>query len=438
MQHASTIPVQGYDSPLGPDELFAAADLDRARTPIAIVLFIAFFEVSVLVLGSHSTLYRVPYVLGVLSALTAVLVYFQYAFPIPIPVLFLTGWFAWSGVTAFTTESREISMTALGTVGQILIMFVVFATTCQDNRAVWTVAIGFVVGALANAIAALVFSLNVIDDRAAGFAVNPNTAANVYGVAICILLAGIPALRGSFMRVVSVGLIGLMLYSIVRTGSRGGALTIVGAVLYFLFFYRRALLSKPLLLGFLGFIFISGAVILPSKLADTELGKRTVAAVETLRGDATKAEGSTTSRVNLKFKALRIAMEHPILGVGIGCFTPYMFRQEGETLSTHDNFMDVLSGTGFPGFSLYYAIYVWIWMTAGRLHRTGVLTASELGLVSMAQTYIVFRAAWDFFENTGWNTKAPWIIMAVLSGVLTGMRIRVAHRVETLRAYGVI
>lgn len=437
-QHASTCPTHPFHAELDPDYLLAASEDEGAVTPAAILFLIAAFAVTVIVFGNDKTLFRIPYYLGVLSAVAALLVYFQYSFPIPIPVLFFTAWFGWSGLTAFTTESREISMTALGTVGQILIMFIIFATTCQDSRAVWTVGVAFVLGAVLNAIAAVVFEMNVKDGRAAGFAVNPNAAANVYGVGICILLAGIPALRSGFMRLVSIGLIAVLLFAIVRTGSRGGALTVVGTILFFLYFYRRAIFSNPLLLGFLVTVVVASAVILPSKLADTELGKRTVAAVSTLRGDSSKSEGSTTSRVNLKLKAMRVALEHPILGVGIGCFTPYMFRLEGETLSTHDNFMDILSGTGFPGFALYYAIYVWLWVSAGRLRRTGVLTASELALVSMAQTYIVFRTAWDFFENTGWNTKPPWIIMAVLAGVLTGMKIRIAHRIETLRSYGVI
>ncbi len=437
-QHAPTYSPHAFQPELDPDYLLAAAEDEGARTPTGILFLIALFAVSVIVFGNDKSFYRIPYYLGVLSAVAAILVYFQYSFPIPIPVLLFISWFAWGGVTAFATESREISMTALGTVGQIVIMFIVFATTCQDSRAVWTVGIAFVIGAIANAIAAIVFSFNLRDGRAAGFAVNPNSAAGVYGVAICILLAGIPALRGGFMRVLCIGVIGAMFFAVVRTGSRAGALTVVLSLLWFLFFYRRALLSKPLLLGFLVMLFMASAIILPKQLADTELGKRAVSAVETLRGDRSKGEGSTVARVGLKFKALRVSLEHPILGVGIGCFTPYMFRQEGETLSTHDNFLDVLSGTGFPGFALYYAIYVWLWMTAGRLRKSGVLTQGELSLVCMAQTYIVFRTAWDFFENTGWNTKPPWIIMAVLAGVLTGMKGRIAHRIDTLQAYGVI
>lgn len=437
-QYATPIPTPALHAELDPDFLLAADDEEGAKTPAAILFLIAAFAVTVIVFGNDKVLYRVPYYLGVLSAVAAVLVYFQYAFPIPVPVLLFTSWFAWSGITAFATESREISMTALGTVGQILIMFIVFATTCQDSRAMWVVGVAFVIGAIANAIAAVVFGYNVRDGRAAGFAFNPNAAANVYGVAICILLAAIPATRSGFLRLCCLAVIGWLLFAIVRSGSRGGALTIILTLASFLFFYRRAVLSKPALLGFIVTIIAASAIILPKQLADTELGKRTVSAISTLKGDSAKTEGSTASRMNLKFKALRVAIEHPILGVGIGCFTPYMFRLEGETLSTHDNFVDVLSGTGFPGFALYYSIYVWLWVTASRLRRSGVLTPNEMALVALSQTYIIFRSAWDVFENTGWNTKPPWIIMAVLAGVLTGMKVRVARRIDTLHSYGVI
>ena len=428
------MPVAPYGVMEEPDYLLAASEDEGARTPLGILFFIAAFAFSVIVFGSHLTLYRVPYYLGVVSAVAAILVYFQYSFPIPIPVLLFLSWFGWSALTAFSTESREVSMTALGTVAQILVMFVVFATTCQDSRAVWTIGVALVLGAIANAIAALVFGLNVRDGRAAGFAVNPNSAASVYGVGICVLLAGIAATRSNFLRAICVSLIGMMLFAIVRTGSRAGALTIVATIMFFFWFYRREILGKPLLLASLVLVLGASVVILPGRLAGTELGKRTISAVDTLRGESSKSESSTTSRVNLKFKAFRIALEHPILGVGIGCFTPYMFRREGETLSTHDTYMDVLSGTGFPGFLLYYAIYVWLWMTARQLKKSGVLTQNELALVAMTQTYIIFRATWDFFDNTGWNTKPPWIVMAVLAGGFTGMKVCNRHPLGTVRS----
>lgn len=403
------------------------------RTPLLVVLFIAMFALTVLVFGTHPKLFRVPYYLGVISALVSAVVYFQYSFPIPMPAFYFGGWFFWSILTGLRAESQEATWLATTTIAQILVMVFVFATICHDSRSVWVIGAALALGAVLNAIAALVFNLNVKEGRAAGFAVNPNSAAVVYGMGMCILAGMTAATRSSFARLMLTGVNLFLMYATVMTGSRAGAVCLVPPILYAAWFYRRDLVRKPLVMGGIAVGLVVGAVALPAWLSETELGRRSKQAMLTLTGQASKQESSVTSRVEMKYKAIEVSLKNPIMGVGVGNFTPYVFRNEGQTLSTHDNFLDVLSGTGFPGFALYYATFAWLWFVSGRLKRSGLLTQSELAIISMTRTFVIFRLCWDFFENTGWTSKPGWMFLAVLAGVLTGYKKLLAERAE---AYG--
>jgi len=418
-----------------PQDLFDAVDSQSPRAPLLVVMLIGLFAFTVLTMGT-TILFRVPYYLGILSALLAILVYFQYSLPIPLPVILYVSWIAWSLVTALGAEMGEAIYLAMQTVAQIMVMFAIFATICQDGRSVWIVGAAFVLGSLVNIASASLFGLNVSGGRSAGLMSNPNGAALIYGIAICILLPAIAAVRLLAVRVVAVVLLIVLLYGAVSTASRGGALGCVAPMLYFAWFYRGAIVRKPLLLVFLLALVAAGAVFLPARLAKTEMGRRWNAAVGALSGESSQGESSVEHRVSLKYKALRVAVEHPIAGVGIGNFTPYVFRTQGETQSTHDNYLDVLVGTGLPGFILYYSIFVWLWVIAGRLRRSPFVSDGEIALLAMTRMFIVFRATWDLFDNTGWSFKPNWIVIAILAGYLTGLRIRVQQRSAISTSYG--
>ena len=260
---------------------------------------------------------------------------------------------------------------------------------------------------------------------------NPNGAALIYGIAVCVLLPAIAAVRSLAVRVVAVVLLIVMLYGAVSTASRGGALGCAVPMLYFAWFYRGTIARRPLLL-----LFRSRSSRPAPCFCQRDSPKRSwagawTAAVGALSGESAQGESSVEHRVSLKYKALRVAVEHPFAGVGIGNFTPYVFRTQGESQSTHDNYLDVLVGTGLPGFVLYYSIFVWLWVIAGRLRRSPFVSDGEIALLAMTRMFIVFRATWDLFDNTGWSFKPNWIVIAILAGYLTGLRIRVQQRVPS-------
>jgi O-antigen ligase len=420
------------------ESLAAYADQRAARAPLIIVLLIGLFALTVILFGTSVTLFRIPYYLGVLTALLSVLVYFQYSLPIPTPVFFYVAWVFWALLTALGAEMAEAIKLSLQTVLQIMVMVAIFATVCQDARSVWIVGAFMVIGALGNLFSALVLGVRVTGGRAAGLATNPNGAALVYDTGICVLLALTAVARRPSVRVGSAILVAVLLYGVVTTGSRAGAVASVLPVMYFLWFYRRTIARKPGLIFGLICIFLASILFLPAWLSETDLGKRWTAMMETLQGTARREEASTRSRVELKYKAIGVALEHPILGVGVGNFTPYVFRKEGETLSTHDNYLDILSGTGFPGFFLYYSIYVWLWWTSGRLRQSPLVTPTEVGLLAMTRTFIICRAVWDFFDNTGWSSKPAWMLMALMAGFLMGLRQRLAQRESLAVEHGLV
>lgn len=424
-----------HDHDVDVETLAEVVDSRVPRAPLVIVMIIALFALTVVTMGTTS-LYRIPYYLGVVSALFALLVYFQYSLPIPTPVMIYASWVAWSLLTALAAEMGEVIYYAISTIVQIMIMFAIFSTICQDGRSVWIVGAALVLGSLVNFASAAVFGVNVAAGRSAGLLLNPNGAALIYGIAICIILPAIAATRNPMLRLMIFATLAILLYGTVTTGSRGGAIACVIPILYFLWSYRQAIMHKPALVSFLVFVALAGAIILPARLAETELGKRWSSAVETVSSGSSVHGGSVTRRMDLKQKAVNVAIEHPFIGVGVGNFVPFVFRTMGETHGTHDNYLDILVGTGIPGFFMYYAIYVWIWVVAGRLRKSPFISDSEIAILAMTRMFIVFRALWDLFDNTGWSFKPTWILFAVLAGFLTGLKSRIQQRSAMSTAYG--
>src|SRR5215470_3297274 len=299
------------------DALLEEAHVRTPHAPLILVLFIGLFAATVVLLGTNQSLYRIPYYLGVMSALFSVLVYFQYSLPIPTPVFLYIGWVFWSLLTALNAEMLVAVKFALQTVLQIMVMFAVFATVCQDGRAVWIIGIALVVGAVGVFFSALVMGVDITTERSAGLGKNPNATALLYDTGICVLLAALPGSRTTGLRVLICGVILVLLYGVVATGSRAGAIAAVAPVVYMGWSYRRSITRRPLLLMGIICVAVVAGVFLPGWLSRTELGHRWTAAMETVTGQASKEEGSTRARINLKFQALAVTMEHPIFGVGI-------------------------------------------------------------------------------------------------------------------------
>jgi hypothetical protein len=149
----------------------------------------------------------------------------------------------------------------------------------------------------------------------------------------------------------------------VRTGSRGCLIGL--ALLCFLFFLRASMIAKIAMI-FVGIMSLAVALtFMPNNLkvryATLFSGKEAVEQAENNRelSDVNSAEGSAAERRKLLMKSIQVSITHPLLGVGIGQFGPYMARIEmGEGLrtgwqGTHNTYTQISSEAGMPALIVF-------------------------------------------------------------------------------------
>lgn len=146
-----------------------------------------------------------------------------------------------------------------------------------------------------------------------------------------------------FYRLLALGLVGVMLFSIIGTSSRGASLAIT-AVFVYLWWRGR---SK--MLGLLAFVALGVALLIYAP--DEYFGRmETIANYE--------EEGSAMGRIHAWKAALRMAGDHPVLGVAVGHF-PIKYGVEyrppeyaGLNMpwhTAHSIYFLVLGELGLPG-----------------------------------------------------------------------------------------
>ncbi len=162
-------------------------------------------------------------------------------------------------------------------------------------------------------------------------------------IPILLLLALTRELR--WFRVLPVGATVLTTATMVVTGSRSAFLGLCGALLFLWWQSRR-----KLLVGLIGAaVFVAGFQVMPQQYVDRF---RTI-------GD-TELRGSSLERVTIWRKGIRMIIDRPLTGVGMGCFSTANalgYSPEGRPsyMVAHNLFVEVPAQIGIPGALVFFA-----------------------------------------------------------------------------------
>lgn len=158
----------------------------------------------------------------------------------------------------------------------------------------------------------------------------------------------------------------MTLLFVLRTGSRANLVTL-GIMLLVIFVtsksnVRIAFLTSTLLLGTIMFFIIPAAtrVRLTTFFSFSEEDY-------SVNSQVANAATSTEARKQLQIRAFKIAIQHPIFGVGPHMFLysldDFMRNEEGANkgtwLHSHNTYLDLAAETGFPGVLLYCLCMFW-------------------------------------------------------------------------------
>lgn len=200
------------------------------------------------------------------------------------------------------------------------------------------------------------------------------------------------------------------LFVVVRTGSRGGLITI--AVLFLLIWLAAPVMKKiALLLG----MTVLGAILFASM--STTLRNRFATIGDDRVRDTTGAVNSTDTREALLRQSIKVTLEHPLTGVGIGVYAAAaadMSREEGTHAIwqvTHNAYTQVSAEAGIPAFVLYVSILFLCLKESYRIRKLGRLRPQfqELSLmggcvflsvVSFCMSGCFTSDAFDFYFYT--------------------------------------
>jgi hypothetical protein len=153
---------------------------------------------------------------------------------------------------------------------------------------------------------------------------DPNELALALGAFMPLTLAFASTSRRAWARLAAVVVLGLLLVTVVLSGSRGGQLVVL--TVFAVYFVRRY--------GVRG-AFVAAALALPVLLLGGRSGE--------------EAESSSLERIDLLYEGMDMIRAYPVLGVGTGQFTDHAFNG----MTAHNSYVLAAAELGLPGSVLW-------------------------------------------------------------------------------------
>jgi O-antigen ligase len=416
-----------------PSSVYSATEAIPTPTPLQNLAFYCFWVFNlvnysrVLELSSHS--FHIPLILGAIASLCAVLgggLGRTLRSTLGICIILLTALYA-ANVPFSFYRSGSLGLFT-GEWSKSVLLFLIAGSVVMSLRqcrwALYSIAMG---AALETVIVA--WKGTMIDGRLAlanGSFANPNTIAGgvLWGLP-CLGLMFADSRAGKFRKLLVGAMIVGALMVLLRTGSRGGLIGLV--VVVFCVFLRVSLPQKVLMVLALGVLVAIVGALLPDVVerryatifsdaeaaSDDQLSAQDVAA---LGG----AIGSSRARKALFLRSLKVTMEHPIMGCGIGQFGAYtagLDSQAGMRASwqgTHNTYTQVSSEAGIPALVVYMVLLVSCFRSVGACYRRAVqidtMRARDIANVAYAlRTWLWVYAISTIFSYIAYSSALPLI-----------------------------
>lgn len=182
-----------------------------------------------------------------------------------------------------------------------------------------------------------------------------NTVAQILAIAIIIAYFFIKITKLRRKRILYIFFILFSFYHILLTGSRKGLLMpLFGIVIFMLL--QSGLNIRRIIINL--FILICIFVVITCFLVQNEVFTSRIEIIFNLIFKGNTLDESTTLRMSFIRLAKQMYLNSPIFGCGINTFASQCLINFGRNYYAHNNFYELLSGTGLFGVALYYWIYI--------------------------------------------------------------------------------
>jgi len=324
--------------------------------------------------------------------------------PIPAP---LWGFFGYAAVYLINgLLQNQLSFTRIFTTMQLLALFWIASSLLKNDEMARTVSAAFALGAVALALGMLLelpgFSKPVaagpgMDERFTSLQDNPSVLAFTVTLAATILVGFNldTRLRSFWNRILLISLIMPLIVAAVRTGSRGGVVTFLVALLVYLLPGQQSLPKlRALILG----VCATGALMFVMTLYPNVLYR--------MEDTYNPADGGLQPELREEFiyEAFKMFAERPFLGnlSYMEEFAPRVGRF--EPMDTHNTFLHLLLEVGLFGAVFFSAGFLLCLRFAWKA-RSGPLGMLPLAL--MMATLVMNLV------NTEHLTKSVWLVLGL-------------------------
>lgn len=225
------------------------------------------------------------------------------------------------------------------------------------------------------------------------------------------------------------------IYFLMKTGSRGGFLALailLAASLIFSARYRWRIVPMLLLAPALMFLVPGDLAHRLSYIAwDSNTARATTA-------DEGASLMSQREREYMFWRSVHLMLTHPIVGVGMDCFTDTLYREDMEkhehtaSLGTHNSYTQIGCECGIPALVVYLSI---LWISVRRTYRVFRESSGTPGLETFPAAALCMvsavtgLAAAMFFFSGAYSPVVP-----ILTGLMAGLDQAFHHELALLEA----
>jgi O-antigen ligase len=291
------------------------------------------------------------------------------------PAWYWTGYTIWMAAAVpfsiWRGDSAGLVWTFLRADYPILLIIAGLGMTWRECRSVLhTIALAAVVSAASGSLFQKEFGAGRTA-MAFGTVADPNDYAAHLILVLPFLLWEVSNAKSMLIRLVALAGVGFGLIMILKSASRGGAVALTAAVLFFLL---RASARQRLAFVVLVPVAAAGFFVAVPKSAWDRIWNFATSDSQTILETSSAAE-STRSRVYLFKKSIEYTLQFPIFGVGPGEFTEYegqnnrIVGTHGLWHETHNTFTQVSSECGIPALILFVAGIVSSFRLLNSVHR---------------------------------------------------------------------
>jgi hypothetical protein len=223
---------------------------------------------------------------------------------------------------------------------------------------------------------------------------------------------------GVFRRVFGAGLGGVIFVALFRSGSRAGLYSL--GVMLLLTILRVSPIRKIQIALAAGILLVSMFAVLPGYL---RVRYFTFSGMDGAQIGSALIDGSaaasTLERQHLFRESVSVTLTHPIFGVGLGNFTPYIYQLNRDLghpkeayLGTHNTYTQMSSEAGIPALLLWLGSIAVTWRLLTRLIRATrhdgrqkareiyqTAHAAQVCLGSLCASLVFITMAYDIFPH---------------------------------------